>query len=112
KQLADYSESIRIDPENPDSRHHRVVLRSACVEEKFRDAKQAIEDATKACEMSEWQNSLYLSGLAMAHAEGRHFDAPVKWQKKAMKLSASPPASMVANLELYKQHKPFRMTWR
>jgi tetratricopeptide (TPR) repeat protein len=112
KQLADYSESIRIDPENPDSRHHRVVLRSACVDEKFRDGKQAIEDATKACEMSEWQNSLYLSGLAMAYAEAGDFDAAVKWQQKAMELSASPPASMVANLELYKQHKPFRMTWK
>jgi tetratricopeptide (TPR) repeat protein len=112
KQLADYTESIRVDPENPDSRHHRVVLRSACVDEKFRDAKQAIEDATKACEMSEWQNSLYLSGLAMAYAEAGDFDAAVKWQQKAMELSANPPPSMTANLELYKQLKPFRMTWK
>lgn len=112
KQFADYSESIRVDPENPDSRHHRVVLRSACADEKFRDGKQAIEDATKACEMSEWQNSLYLSGLAMAYAESGDFDSAVKWQQKAMELSASPPASMVANLELYREHKPFRMTWR
>src|SRR5438067_3345880 len=65
KTLADYTESIRVDPENPDSRHHRVVLRSACMDDKYRDGKQAIEDATKACETSDWKNSLYLSGLAM-----------------------------------------------
>jgi tetratricopeptide (TPR) repeat protein len=111
-QLADYSESIRVDPENPDSRHHRVVLRSACVDEKYRDGKQAIEDATQACELSEWSNPLYLAGLAMANAEAGDFDAAVKWQQKALDLSSSPPASYVANLELYKQHKPFRMTWR
>jgi len=111
-QLADYTESIRLDPENPGSRHHRVVLRSACVDEKYRDGKQAIEDATKACEMSEWSNPLYLAGLAMASAEAGDFDAAVKWQQKAMELSSSPPATYVANLELYKQHKPFRMTWR
>jgi tetratricopeptide (TPR) repeat protein len=113
KTLADYTESIRVDPENPDSRHHRVVLRSACMDEKYRDGKQAIEDATKACEMSEWQNPLYLSGLAMAYAESGDFDSAVKWQQKVLELSSSsPPASYVANLELYKQHKPFRMTWR
>jgi tetratricopeptide (TPR) repeat protein len=110
--LADYTESIRIDPENPDSRHHRVVLRSACMDAKYRDGKQAIEDATKACEMSEWQNSLYLSGLAMAYAESGDFNSALKWQQKAIELSPSPPASMIANLDLFKEHKPFRMTWR
>jgi tetratricopeptide (TPR) repeat protein len=112
KQLADYAESIRVDPENPDSRHHRVVLRSACVDEKFRDGKQAIEDATKACELAEWQNPLYLSGLAMAYAEAGDFDQAIKYQQRVLEFSKTPPASYVANLELYKQHKPFRMTWK
>jgi tetratricopeptide (TPR) repeat protein len=110
--LADYSESIRIDPENPDSRHHRVVLQSACMDEKYRNGKQAIEDATKACEVSEWKNSLYLTGLAFAYAETGDFDSATKWQTKAMEISSAPAGSMQANLELYRQHKPFRMTWR
>jgi tetratricopeptide (TPR) repeat protein len=112
KTLADYTESIRVDPENPDSRHHRVVFRSACMEDKFRDGKQAIEDATKACEMSEWANSLYLSGLAMAYAESGDFDSALKWQQKAIEVSGSAAGYLTSNLELYKQHKPFRMTWR
>jgi tetratricopeptide (TPR) repeat protein len=112
KQLADYTESIHVDPENPDSRHHRVVLRSACVDEKYRDGKQAIDDATKACELSEWQNPLYLSGLAMAYAEAGDFDQAVKYQQKVLEFSKTPPPSYVSNLELYKQHKPFRMTWK
>ena len=76
------------------------------------DGKQAVEDATKACELSEWQNPLYLAGLAMAYAESGDFDAALKWQQKAIELSPSPPASMLSNLELFKQHKSFRMTWR
>jgi len=112
KQLADYTESIRVDPENPDSCHHRVVLRSACVDEKYRDGKQAIDDATKACELSEWQNPLYLSGLAMAYAEAGDFDQAVKYQQKVLEFSKTPPPSYVSNLELYKQHQPFRMTWK
>jgi hypothetical protein len=62
--------------------------------------------------MTEWQNSLFLSGLAMAYAESGDFDSALKWQQKALELSSSPPASMLSNLEIYKQHKPFRMTWR
>lgn len=112
KTLADYTESIRVDPENPDSRHHRVVFRSACMDDQFRDGKQAIEDATKACEMSEWQTPLYLSGLAMAYAEAGDFDAALKWQQKAIEVSGSASGYLATNLELYKQHKPFRMTWR
>lgn len=112
KTLADYSESIRVDPENPDSRHHRVILRSACMDAQFRDGKQAIEDATKACEVSEWKNPLYLMGLAFANAESGDFDAAIKWQTKALELSAAPSDLMRANLELFRQQKPFRMTWK
>src|SRR5947207_1150477 len=112
KTLADYTESIRVDPENPDSRHHRVVFRSACMDDQYRDGKQAIEDATKACEMSEWQNPLYLSGLAMAYAESGDFDSALKWQQKAIDVSGASSGYLLTNLELYKQHKPFRMTWR
>jgi len=112
KTLADYTESIRVDPENPDSRHHRVVLNSACMDERYRNGKQAIEDATKACEVSEWENPLYISGLAMAHAEVGDFDSAVKWQLKALESYKSAPATFTTNLELFKEHKPFRMTWR
>lgn len=112
KALADYSESIRIDPENPDSLHHRVVLRSVCMDDKFRDGKQAIEDATKACEVSEWSSPLYLTGLAFAYAEAGDFDTAIKWQTKAIELSSGSTTSMQENLEQLKQHKPFRRTWR
>lgn len=110
--LADYSESIRVDPENPDSLHHRAVLQSACVDDRYRNGKQAIADATRACEVSEWQSPLYISGLALANAEAGDFDAAVKWQLKAIELSTMPGVLLTANLELFRQHKPFRMTWR
>lgn len=110
KALADYSESIRIDPENPDSRHHRALLLSACNDPAIRNGKQAVEDATKACEVSEWKNALYLSGLASASAEAGDFDSAIKWQTKAIELS--PSDQRTSQLEEFKQHKPFRMTWR
>jgi tetratricopeptide (TPR) repeat protein len=110
KALADYSESIRIDPENPDSLLHRVVMLSGCKEDSIRDGKQAVIDATKACEVSEWSVPLYLTGLAFASAETGDFDAAIKWQQKAIDLSPRPMANMQANLELFRQHKPYRTT--
>ncbi len=112
KALADYSESIRVDPENPDSLHHRVVLQSGCMDEQFRNGAQAVKDATKACEVSEWKTPLYLNGLAFAYAEVGDFDAAVKWQAKAMELASKPSPAMQANLEQFRAHKPFRTTWK
>ncbi|MDB5390046.1 MAG: yrrB 8 [Planctomycetaceae bacterium] len=111
--LADYSESIRLDPENPDSLHHRVVMLSACNDDKIRNGKQAVADATQACELSGWNNSLYLSGLGMAYAELGEFESAIKWYSKAMELS-SPDGQklMQSRLELFRMHKPFRTTWK
>lgn len=113
KALANYSESIRLDPENSDSLHHRAVLLSACTEDKIRNGKQAIEDATKACEVSGWKNPLYLSGLAFANAEKGDFDSVIKWYTRAIELSpASRAETMQAQLEMFQQHKPLRITWK
>jgi tetratricopeptide (TPR) repeat protein len=110
KALDGYSESIRIDPENPNSLHHRVVLQSACMDPQFRNAKQALADATRACEVSNWKDPIYLFGLAMAHAEASDFDAAVKWQTRAIELSAGRTGQ--GQLELYRQGKPYRASWR
>jgi hypothetical protein len=54
--------------------------------------------------------SVYLFGLAMAHAEAGDFDAAVKWQTKAMDLTAGRMGQ--TQLELYRQGQPYRTTWR
>jgi tetratricopeptide (TPR) repeat protein len=113
KALADYTESIRIDPEKPESLHHRTTMLSVCTDARYRDGKQAVEDATKACELTEWINPLFLNGLASAYAEKGDFDTAIKWQTRAMDLSPKDQArAMQARLDQLRQGKPFRMTWR
>lgn len=109
KALADYTKSIRIDPENPDSRHHRALLLSACDDASIRDGKQAVQDATKACKVSQWSNGLYLTGLAAAYAETGDFKSAIKWQTKAIELS--PSFKRTGQLEAYRERRPFRTTW-
>jgi tetratricopeptide (TPR) repeat protein len=113
KALADYTESLRIDPENPESLHHRATMLSVCTDARYRDGKQAVEDATKACELTEWINPLFLNGLASAYAEKGDFDSAIRWQTRAMELSPKDQSkTLQARLEQLRQGKPFRMTWR
>jgi hypothetical protein len=67
--------------------------------------------ATKACELSHWNEWLAISALAAACAEVGDFDAAVRWQSKAIELT---PAGKDKHrrdgqerLALYKDGKPF-----
>ena len=114
--LTHYGESIRLDPTNPDSLHHRALLLSCCNDAHIRDGKRAVADATKACEVSGWASPLYMIGLAAAYAESGDFDAAVKWQTKVIELTSGTTGAATEHdqrqLEQYRQHKPFRMSWK
>lgn len=113
KALADYTESLRADPENPETLHHRAILLSVCTDARYRNGAQAVEDATKACELTEWKTPLFLNGLASAYAEKGDFASAIRWQTRAMELSPKDQAGrMQARLDQLRQGKPFRMIWR
>ena len=79
----------------------------------LRDGAKAIDNATKACELTEWKKAIYVDTLAAAYAEAGDFDSAVKWQKKAVDLlpedvSAESRVDYESRLKLYKSGKPYR----
>lgn len=62
-------------------------LRATCPDEKHRNGQQAVEYATKACELTAWKNGGWIDSLAAAYAEAGDFDKAVEWQQKGMDLA-------------------------
>jgi tetratricopeptide (TPR) repeat protein len=75
----------------------------------LRNGPEAIENATKACELTNWQNPEYVDTLAAAYAEAGDFAPAVEWQKKAIALLTEEPrprSDFEARLKLYESGQP------
>jgi hypothetical protein len=83
-----------------------------CGPREFRDRAKAIENATKACELTYWKKAGYVGTLAAAYAEASDFDSAVKWHKKAFDLLPEEQrptyqAIYESRLKLYQSGKPY-----
>lgn len=112
----DYNAVVaEIDQLEPEIRHSVLNsiawLRATFLERSLRDGKQAVSEATRACELTEWKNQAYLDTLAAAYAEAGDFENAVKFQSQAIEPSAASgdqQAGMRKRLELYRKKKPYR----
>ena len=109
KALEDCTEAIRIDPQFALAYSNLGWFRATCPDPHYRDGKQAVQNATRACALSAWQEPNRLATLAAACAEAGDFANAVKWEQKAIALA---PKELVGELrvplEHYKAHKPMR----
>ena len=81
-------------------------FQATCSQADLRDGAQAVENATKACELSRWDNSDYIDTLAATYAEAGQFQQAVKWQQEVItkrpgKIRPSLQAHLEAKLKLY-----------
>lgn len=70
-----------------------------------------MEEATQACQLSEWKRPPLFETLAAAYAEAGDFANAVKWESAYLqtpKLSAHDMASGQDRLALYRTGKPYR----
>jgi tetratricopeptide (TPR) repeat protein len=110
--LKDWDESIRIAPFEPGGYHNKARLYASCMSLGHRDGEMALENAQKACELSFWEEWLYVATLAAAYAELGKFDEAVEWEKKAIAMNKNPERrdtiEQQKRLELYEAGMPFR----
>jgi tetratricopeptide (TPR) repeat protein len=110
--LRDWDEAIRLAPNEPWGYQNKARLYATCESVGHRDGQLALENAQKACELSYWEEWIFVATLAAAYAELGQFDEAIKWQKKAIAMNKNPEErdriGQQERLNLYEAGLPFR----
>jgi tetratricopeptide (TPR) repeat protein len=110
KALDDLDEVIRFAPDSARALRERAWILATCPDAKIRKPEEAITSATRACELTEWNEPPALMTLAAACSETGDFTAAVKWQQKAVELlGEKDPEKQNYHklLDRYKASKPY-----
>ncbi|MHC5540255.1 tetratricopeptide repeat protein [Singulisphaera rosea] len=108
--LADYAEAIRLAPNRASAINNRAWLYATSKVDRCRNGKLAVEEATKACELTGWNNPGYVDTLSCAYAEIGDFEQAIRWQRKALEdptYRQDEGDNANVKLTLYGDKKPF-----
>jgi tetratricopeptide (TPR) repeat protein len=90
--------------------NERAWILATCPDARYRNGKQAVEDATSAVRIGGYRKAGCLDTLAAAYAETGDFESAIKYEQQAIaaqtkfdKLSDAEGA-----LNTYRQHRPYR----
>jgi tetratricopeptide (TPR) repeat protein/membrane protease YdiL (CAAX protease family) len=106
--LADFTAGLRQRPKHLGCLADRAWLLATCPQEEHRDGKQAVADARRACDLTDWLDAGLLATLAAAHAACEEYDEAVTWERRAIRLAGNAPgdASRI-RLSFYEAGLPF-----
>jgi tetratricopeptide (TPR) repeat protein len=86
RSIQEFTELIRIDPSNALAHMTLARILATTHESQFRNGAWAVDEATRACELTRWRDPDCLDTLAAACAEKGEYDVAIKWQNQAIKL--------------------------
>ena len=110
KAVADFNSALELDPDFSPAYNNLAWTLATCPQAALRNGQQAVQDATKACALSGWNNINQLDTLAAAYAEAGDFENAVNWETKVLATpNLAPEDAAIAKdrLALYQAHQPY-----
>ena len=110
--IADYEKAVGFDPDNAKALMQLAWTYATCPESDLRDGEKAVEMATRACALTDWQDHESISTLAAAYSEAGSSDDAIKWQQEAINLipverRVELETEYQERLSLYESGKPY-----
>jgi serine/threonine-protein kinase len=105
---SDFEQAIYLDSEHPNAYKNYAWLLATCPDPAFRNGRRAVELATKAHELTAWQQVGWYHILAAAYAESGEFPAAIDWQQKAVKAAPEDEQDeQQSRLDRYASESPY-----
>ena len=107
----DFVAAVRLAPHDADVLNNAAWFRATCPDASFRNGKEAVELASRACQLDKWKDADQIDTLAAAHAEAGNFAEAERYQLKALSLLSTDEAlrpKFQARLKQYRAKQPVR----
>ncbi|HEY4260584.1 MAG TPA: tetratricopeptide repeat protein [Schlesneria sp.] len=115
KATEDFKKAIELHPTDPRTCNAVARFRASCGDPKYCDAKEAIDLATRACQLTEWKVAAYIETLSVAFAADGNFDGATKQLQRAIDMDPTHLAKKrLAMMAQYKKNIPYHqndMEW-
>ena len=82
--IQEFVEATRREPTSAIAHMYLARILATCNDDDSRNGKWAVDAATRACELTHWQDPDCLDTLAAAFAENHDFANAIKWQTRAI----------------------------
>jgi tetratricopeptide (TPR) repeat protein len=96
--ITHYREAIRLQPDSVEALNNLAWLLAAHPDAQFRNGADAVQLATRACELTKYQNPVPLATLAAAYAETGQFQTAVSLAEQAQELARGAQGALAARL--------------
>jgi len=108
-----FREAVRRFPLSDRAHGSLAWFLGTCPDASLRNGKEAVAEATKACEMVGWRDWGYVDALAAGYAEVGDFDRAVECMNRVLKMPrptayAEDERDIRRHIEAYKNQEPFR----
>jgi protein O-mannosyl-transferase len=109
--IENYREAIRLQPDSLQALNNLAWLLAAEPDARFRNGAEAISLATRACELTKYQNPIPLTTLAAAYGEAGQFSQAVTNAERARELAGAGQSALTdrlaAMIEAFRAGRPY-----